>query len=171
MSVIKINSKRETPQMLCIIKMSDQLPKVATLEGVVPVCVYIHICLLQKNPSLYLLSHLIYLIYLNNRELGGISSQSYITTTFLHISSLRLYDPDSPRQICKLCKMCLATSHSFGTSLYFSIYSLLPSLKNAKSSLSFSSLTQNPQAQGPTMSYPFWVLLSCATKSSLSSAI
>lgn len=60
-SVAKINSKRGTPKMVCIIKISDQLPKFSTLKWVIPICVYIHACLFFKNLSLFIVTSHIFI--------------------------------------------------------------------------------------------------------------
>lgn len=145
--------------------MIRQLPKVSTLKGVVSIHVYTDVfaIYIKKNLSLYLLLQLIYL-FLKNRKIWN----CLYFFTFHHLGFIIQTVLGKSANYAK----CVLP-HPFLSAFpfnYFSIFSLLSSLKNAKSPVSFSSHMQNSQVQGPTLSHPVWVLLSWDPKLSLSLA-
>lgn len=75
MPVAKVNSKTGTLKMVCIIKMSDQLPKFSILKWAIPIYVYIHACFFKIHPDICCC---VSCIHLNNRELGEFPIKSFI---------------------------------------------------------------------------------------------
>lgn len=155
--------------MVCIIKMGEYFER----DNNSFVCLYMCVCL-KKSALLFIVtSHIFNLFkYRRTQEFPVRVTQLENTklSVFLHISLLGIQIVLGKSMTYAKCVL----PHPFLSALpfnYFSIYTLLSSFRNTKRLVTLCSHMQSPQVQGPTPSYPFWVLLSCSLKSSLSLAI